>query len=180
MEHMTFDTELLEAFSLGFLGYGNPHTKLWFIGMEEGGGKTSEEIEARLNARDSRGRRQIEDMRAFCQATGHSSLLPYSGSVARPNPTWCGLIQESHQRLNRPLDSDVAFQSTHWLTPDGDTCLLNLMPLPSPNIDMWNYNQWSDLPHLQNASRHCKQRSKPSLIRSLFAQVTNIVPIGNN
>ena len=172
---MAFDTELLEAFTLSFLGYGNPHASLWFVGMEEGGGKTQEEIQARLSAWDNRGQRQIEDMRAFCQATRHPALLPYSGSAAPYNRTWCGLIQELHQQLNRPLDSAVAFQRTNWLTTDGDTCLLNLMPLPSPNVETWNYNQWSDLPSLQNRDIYLEALI-PKRIAALRAAIQTFAP----
>ncbi len=40
----------------------------------------------------------------------------------------------------------------------GETCLLELFPLPSPSTSVWNYDQWSDLPYLQNRKayiEHC-------------------------
>jgi hypothetical protein len=42
-----FDKEL-DQFAHNFLGYGNLESPIWFIGMEEGGGNTKEEIKSRL------------------------------------------------------------------------------------------------------------------------------------
>ena len=32
----------------------------------------------------------------------------------------------------------------------GETCLLELLPLPSPGSQVWNYHNWSNLPYLSN------------------------------
>jgi hypothetical protein len=51
------DDILLEEFINNFYGYGNYHGKYWFIGMEEGGGNSIEEINRRLASWNTRGRR---------------------------------------------------------------------------------------------------------------------------
>jgi hypothetical protein len=37
---------------------------------------------------------------------------------------------------------------------NGETCLLELFPLPSPNIGIWNYNQWTTLAWLQTRNNY--------------------------
>jgi len=46
-----FNDEILEAFISGFYGCGNPGARLWFVGMEEGGGGSREQIARRLVSR---------------------------------------------------------------------------------------------------------------------------------
>jgi hypothetical protein len=40
------------------------------------------------------------------------------------------------------------YQKTEWGTKSGETCLLELLPLPSPSIAHWIYGQISTLPYL--------------------------------
>jgi hypothetical protein len=42
------EPELLQDFICGFYGYGNLGAKYWFIGLEEGGGTSIDEIQHRL------------------------------------------------------------------------------------------------------------------------------------
>jgi hypothetical protein len=154
VKHLSDD--LLREFLNDFLGYGNFRAPLWFIGMEEGGGNSLEEIEARLTAWNKRGQRHAEDLHDFCQATGHQALLPYATANAPYNKTWCGLIKHLHQRQGIPLESALEYQRIKWLTKGEDNCLLNLMPLPSPNVSTWHYSEWSDLPELQSRAIYLK------------------------
>ncbi|MFL7892770.1 MAG: hypothetical protein AB8I56_11970, partial [Anaerolineales bacterium] len=65
-----FNDTLLEDFINRFFGYGNFKGKYWFIGMEEGGGNSLEEINRRLDAWDMRGRREVEDVADYHRAFG--------------------------------------------------------------------------------------------------------------
>jgi hypothetical protein len=56
---------LLNDYMKVFYGYGSWKAKYWFVGIEEGGGKTFEEVTRRLDTWDRRGRRDIEDIREF-------------------------------------------------------------------------------------------------------------------
>jgi hypothetical protein len=43
----------------------------------------------------------------------------------------------------------------------GDTCLIELLPLPSPQTSVWNYGRWSALPWLRSRAEYvsfCRQR----------------------
>ena len=41
---MSIDHKLLESYMTGFYGYGNESALYWFIGLEEGGGNSLDEI----------------------------------------------------------------------------------------------------------------------------------------
>ena len=148
---MALNNTQLQNFCQHFLGYGNPKASLWFIGMEEGGGNSEGEIVARFAAWEKRGERSFEDMKALCTATGHADLLAWGSSNAPYQKTWCALIKQQGERENKPalVNNPVVYQRTEWLTENGETCLLNLMPLPSKGIDSWQYGAWSDLPALR-------------------------------
>ena len=59
------DPIALENFIQSFVGYGNLESDVWFIGMEEGGGVTENEVRARLEAWVNRGQLQIENVCEF-------------------------------------------------------------------------------------------------------------------
>ena len=141
---MKLNNETLLSFADGFLGYGNPSATHWFVGMEEGGGNSVDEIAARLVAWERRGKRDFDDVKAFCCDTGHAALIPWGSDTAPRQKTWVGLIKT----LGITADP-LTYQRTEWLTETGETCLVNLLPLPSPGTDTWNYAAWSDLPELQ-------------------------------
>lgn len=153
---MKLNDELLLEFGGRFLGYGNPSADYWFVGMEEGGGNSMEEIAARFAAWERRGKRDFDDMKAFCRDTRHAALTPWGSANAPYQKTWCGLIKTQGERENKPewVSNTLAYQRTKWLTENGETCLLNLLPLPSPNVSTWNYDEWSDLSILRTRSSY--------------------------
>jgi hypothetical protein len=59
------DDELLDNFVHSFYGYGNFHGNYLFIGMEEGRGKSYQEVSQRLSTWSTRGRRELEDVAEF-------------------------------------------------------------------------------------------------------------------
>jgi hypothetical protein len=48
------------------------------------------------------------------------------------------------------------YQKTRWGTLGGDTCLLELLPLPAPNIGSWLYRDISSLPYLTSRETYRK------------------------
>ena len=56
------DNDLIDEFINKFYGYGNLNSDLWFVGMEEGGGNSFEEINTRLNIWSDRGKKTVEDL----------------------------------------------------------------------------------------------------------------------
>lgn len=60
--------KLIEASCERFFGYGPQTTRVWFIGIQQGGGHTTEEIIQRLRAWDSRGRPEVDDIVSYHRA----------------------------------------------------------------------------------------------------------------
>lgn len=65
-----FDDELLQEFTQGFYGYGNCNGDCWFVGMEEGGGNSFQDIANRSSAWSQRGKRELEDVAEYHAAIG--------------------------------------------------------------------------------------------------------------
>ncbi len=128
-----FDDTLLADFADTFYGYGTYNAPYWFIGMEEGGGNTFEEINARLEAWRRRGRREAEDLRSFHEAFG---MVNFFQGAAVLQSTWNKLIRVVLSATGRPVTTELVreYQQEQLGSAGGETCLLELLPLPSPTI----------------------------------------------
>lgn len=144
-----FDDQLLEAFIRGFYGYGNYLAPLWFIGMEEGGGNSHPEVIERLAAWDRRGRKELENVAEYHRAIGMSFLFDDRPPLQK---TWKQLIRIALTAHGQTCDAETMreFQKSRLGTENGETCLLELLPLPSPSIAVWLYGEHSALPYLIN------------------------------
>lgn len=140
------DTQL-EQFMNTFLGYGNLLSDYWFIGMEEGGGNSVEEIEARLNYWLEGGCKTVEDVAEYHQKFGMEYFFNES---PKNQPTWNKLIRIMLALEEQPLtlDSVKAFQKDRLARQGSDNCLLELFPLPSPSVGHWLYSEISALDYL--------------------------------
>lgn len=142
--------ELLSEFMGTFFGYGDLSADIWFIGMEEGGGGSVEDINTRLNAWDARGRRSIEDLAEYHHAIGAGDM--FEGQPPALQRTWVKLLralfvfnQGSCNNFEMKL-----FQRDQLGRLGSGTCLLELMPLPAPSIaSAWLYGELSESPELQ-------------------------------
>jgi len=145
--------DLFGDFADQFYGYGNYAGSFWFVGMEEGGGKTIEAIAAQLSVWKSRGRRELEDLVTF-----NADLHEERFFAERPalQPTWNKLIrilltaegqdvQREHVRL---------YQRVSLGRPQGANCLIELFPLPSQSANHWIYAEYSRLPQLINREKY--------------------------
>ena len=56
---------MIEPYCKQFFGYGRWDAPVWFVGLEEAGAGTPAELQNRLAAWDTRGRRELEDAPAF-------------------------------------------------------------------------------------------------------------------
>lgn len=141
-------SDLLAAYAHGFYGYGTWAAPVWFIGMEEGGGQTCEEVAARLAAWDIRGRRELEDLPGFHAAYGEAR---WHGKGARSQRTWRQLIRMLLLGRGEPDlgGAILEHQRTDFGRMTGKTCVSELLPLPSPSIGAWHYADWSDLEWLK-------------------------------
>lgn len=152
-----FDDNLLESFMNSFYGYGNYAGKYWFIGMEEGGGNSFEEIEKRLTAWDKLGRYELEDIFEYHQEVG---VLKYFGNDAKLQSTWSRLIRILLSCQGQEISNEKVklYQANNLGRKLGDSCLIELLPLPSPSANQWRYAQFSELLSLssrKNYEKHC-------------------------
>lgn len=151
---MPLDPELTLDYMRGFLGYGNPKAKWWFIGAEEGGGSSVEEVEARITQWHERKQQLIEDLREFSNAVGHG-LESWFCRCGRNGPptqsTWRPLIRvmltakkviDGDQSIDVTVDQIREFQLNHWgvgAKHDGQLFLSEVQPLPARGVGHWPY-----------------------------------------
>jgi hypothetical protein len=151
-----FDDRLLDEFAHRFYGYGNYGGQIWFIGMEEGGGNSFTEITRRLDAWALRGRREVDDLAGYHAAIGITYLF---NERPKLQPTWNPLIRIVLTAKGQPCDRESVreYQKRELGRMDGETCLVELLPLPSPGTNAWLYRDHSSLPYLadRQAYREC-------------------------
>ena len=149
------DDATLTDYSNRFLGFGHWDATVWFIGVEEAGGRTVEEVQARLRAWDEGGRKPLEDAPRFYPASGNPA---WHGPNAEIQPTWKQLIRMLLLARGGPATENAIldYQRDQLGAVDGQTCLIELLPLPSPKTAAWNYAQWSALSWLQSRKQYIR------------------------
>jgi hypothetical protein len=144
-----FNDALLQKFMNTFYGYGNYAAPYWFIGMEEGGGDSYEEVARRLTVWDKRGRRELEDVAGYHIELGIT--YPFEDKP-RLQPTWAKLIRVLLCIEGEPPTRETvrSYQQQYWARSDGNVNLMELLPLPSPSTRHWLYADYSALPELRS------------------------------
>jgi len=136
-----------------FLGFGRGKAPVWFVGIEEAGGWTVEDVQNRLRAWHEHGRKRLEDAPRFYPASG---ITTWHELHAQFQPTWKKLIRMLLLAKGK-LDTDEAifdYQRNHLGAADGEACIVELLPLPSPTTGDWNYAEWSSLPWLRSRNHY--------------------------
>jgi len=141
------DETLLAEFIRTFYGYGDYQGPYWFVGMEEGGGNTLAAIRRRITLWQQRGRHELEDV------AGYHLALDYPWYFTSPTivqPTWNKLIRMvlSASQPDVSLDQVKAYQREALGRWHHETCLLELLPLPSPSTGNWLYEAFATVPGL--------------------------------
>ena len=72
------DRGILRRFVHEFYGYGAHKAPIWFVGMEEGGGRKFEQVAGRLNAWQKRGCMELEDLADYHREFGVTQGEPRS------------------------------------------------------------------------------------------------------
>lgn len=144
---------LLQHFMSTFYGSGNYSGKYWFIGMEEGGGNTLEQVTKRLNAWVDLGKTELVDIYQFHLKIDYPQ---YFQDPVKLQKTWMqqARMMLSSKGLPSTTDDVRAYQRDHIGRKTSETCLLELLPFPSPSLNNWNYNLWSSLPFLKDRSTY--------------------------
>lgn len=144
-----FNDELLEKRVDTFYGYGNYQGNYWFIGMEEAGGDFKENNN-RINIWSNRGKQELEELAEYHIAMGAGELFQLGAAI---QPTWNKLIRIvlSAKGIENIHAKDVRNYQIYQLgRKNEETCLLELLPLPSSSLAYWIYSQHSRLPFLSN------------------------------
>jgi hypothetical protein len=84
------DSDILDDFMRRFYGYGNLAAKHWFIGLEEGGANSTEELHIRMEAWNELGRPQLADLNEF---HSQARVARWSGNRPPLQATWKQLIR---------------------------------------------------------------------------------------
>lgn len=144
----------LSAFMHDFMGYGDFNADTWFIGMEEGGGNSLEDVQTRIGTWEKRGGRILEDCAEYHHAIGAGHL--FDPPVRAAQRTWDWLMRAQLFSEGEPHDSAASkvMQGERWLRSGSKTCAIELMPLPSPNTNVWHYNKFSNDPNLRNRASY--------------------------
>lgn len=164
------DLDVLDSFMRGFYGYGMWAAKLWFIGMEEGGGDSLAEIERRVRAWDDRGRKELEDLYEYHRAIG---ITQYFGPSAKIQTTWGKLARITLATGGGSVDTEEVreYQRSKLGRKDGSTAVIELLPLPSPSTAHWLYSA-TGIEHLSTREAYSERVAPPREqdIRHFIAQ----------
>lgn len=143
----------LASFIDTFWGYGSLSAPYWFVGMEEGGGDSWPVFCDGLERWRTSG---TPAMARFRPDPEQRAADPWFGDRARIQPYWGKIIRLFLAAEGLPCDADAVrdYQIERLAAPDGDTCLLELLPLPSPSTTHWIYGEHSDLDVLRDRATY--------------------------
>jgi hypothetical protein len=166
----------LEAFTETFFGYGNLAAPIWFIGLEEGGGKDLAEIEQRLRTWERRGASTTEDLAGFHRDIGVTRF--FDGPRPALQKTWSALMKALQAYRQRPADTDTLrqLQASEFGAKNGLAALLELLPLPSKDKSSWIYSSFSaSIPMLASRAKY-EATMRPQRIATLRALIAEYRP----
>ena len=156
---------LLERFTMTWWGYGSPTARGWITGMEEGGGTTWDDVHRHLTGWENAGARAFVDLRPNPVPPDH----PAFGERPKLVRHWARASRIALAATGRPVtDSTIRqYQLTELAAPDGDTCMLELLPLPSPTMSPRIYADHSRLSWLADRRRYTERMMPPPGIAAL-------------
>ncbi len=116
-----------------FIGYGELNADVWFLGMEEAGGG-EKNLRGRLTFR------QVEDCAEAHKKLNITSLHWGKRTIQR---TWRGMCYVMLTLAGQPTDRESirVYQAEKLGRYGGDTLLTELMPIPSPKLNQWGYEE---------------------------------------
>lgn len=155
-----------------FFGYGNLTSPYWFIGKEEGGGKTIEENVKRMDTWVETGKTTTVDIIDYHKKLGYSDK-----SLHRLQPTWVKVAQVlqilEHGEVKYDTMRDYLF--TQFGRKNGNHALLELMPLASRSTSYWKYATLTDIPELADRNVYM-QTVAPKRITRLKTLIATYQP----
>jgi hypothetical protein len=152
---MHLDDSLLDQFIHTFYGLGTYSGKYWFIGMEEGGGNSFDEVSNQVSIWQEFGKQELDDIAEF---HFRINMAEYFTDPVKIQKTWGQLarIILSSQGKSATASDVKTYQRDMLGRKNSETCLLELLPLQSPNLSTWHYDQWSNLKILKSRATYTK------------------------
>ena len=119
-------------FANRFLGYGSLKSDVWLVGPEAGGGETIEKVYERATVWAESGQKETEDLHGY---HADLKLSPRADWTKNIQPTWGPLIRVILAFNEKRADTEDVrdFQKCELGRADGENCVLDLSPLPSPS-----------------------------------------------
>ncbi|WP_143541668.1 hypothetical protein [Rhodoferax fermentans] len=149
--------KLITDFMSTFYGYGNLQAPYWFIGMEEGCGPSWEnDVIPRFKIWESRGRKMIDDAREYHFDLGIREFWEApTGRQVKVQRTWRRLLETLLCAKGQEVSEENVrqLQANAFAMEGSDTCLLELLPLPSSSIKSFDYVRLENQDHAYFASR---------------------------
>ncbi len=139
IEHpQVIEPELLRKYMERFVGFGSPSASIWFVGLEQGGGKDLKELDRRLSAWANQGSGAFADLREYCKSIDERR---WHGESPRIQPTLGKLACVALALEGREPNTESVrrFQADSLGQNGGSTLIAELMPLPSRNLRQWIY-----------------------------------------
>lgn len=140
-----------------FQGYGNPRGRVWFIGIEEGGGGENN-LRNRLHPDFA----PIMDNHKAHELLG---IHQYHTGKRLRQPTWWTMSKVmlglDEGKLNPKSDELRSYQADRLGRKDGNTFLTELFPIPKPEANKWQeeYEEllgYESLENYQNEVRNVR------------------------
>src|SRR5207249_5263464 len=132
----------LGAYADHFYGYGSYSGTYWFLGMEEGGGDAFSEVQSRLMTWNRHGQRELEDLYSFHHDV---SIRQWFRPQAKMQPTWSKFIRVIFSAKGEEATAEGVrdYQADSLGRFNGESCWVELLPLPSPSLGRWQYGRRS-------------------------------------
>ena len=171
-----------------FYGYGSWNAKVWFVGFEESGGDTPDEVAEKINYFYKTHRALKEptlcNLRDLYQhvssrldgprAGSFTTLYDYRfGKNAIQHGVWKNLIAFEHGYRGKDLPDLLAYQKKSFVTVSDQEAWLQFYPLPSPHNHAWYYS-WLNMPKfpfLKSRTQY-QEHLYSSRVRSILKNIT--------
>ena len=162
---------MIEAYCKQFFGYGRWDAPIWFVGLEEAGAGTPEELQSRLLAWDQRGRRELEDAPTFYPACGQNQWHGQGATLQKP--TWRQLMRMLLLARGEPIGENalLEYQQQDFGAFAGNVCLTELSPLPTRNQTHWPYADHAGLPGWLQTRDQFMEKILPARIATLREKI---------
>lgn len=150
---MIQDKALLKNYIENFYGYGNLESDYWFIGKEEAGGETHQEINSRLETwKNMKGKKVVDTYDFHKKVTNENGKTFEFLFENKVQKTWLGLIKLIFSLEDKNWNgSDIKkFRTERLGRTFSNNCLLEMFPLPSPKANEFNYSEWTDYRNREN------------------------------